>query len=65
MADERLIDGYWELAGVSRQLNVTYLRPAPLDSKILFKCRVVMLGKRTAALSCEVSDSKSQKLFAM
>ena len=41
-----------------------YLRPAPLDATVLFKCRVVALGKRTAALSCEVYDKGTGKLLA-
>lgn len=56
------LDKFWELAGVSRTLSVTYLRPAPLDSKIFFHCKAVALGKRTAALSCEVVDAKGKKL---
>ena len=41
-----------------------YLRPAPEGSYVLFKCKVVSLGKRTAALSCEVILESSQKLVA-
>lgn len=59
-----LVEGFWELQGVSRSLNVMYLRPASLGATVLFKCKVVSLGKRTAALSCEVYDSSTKKLLA-
>lgn len=47
---------------MSRTLSVTYLRPGMLDSKLLFKCKAVALGKRTAALSCEVVDANGKRI---
>jgi uncharacterized protein (TIGR00369 family) len=38
--------GFWAAAGVSRTLNVTYLRPAPRGTKCLIECEVVHAGKR-------------------
>jgi acyl-coenzyme A thioesterase 13 len=37
--------GYWEFGGVSRTLNVTYLRPIPKDTEILIVCEVMQVGK--------------------
>lgn len=37
-------------AGVTRTLNVTYLRPVPLGETVLVECEVVHAGKRLCAL---------------
>ncbi|KAH8889665.1 hypothetical protein GQ53DRAFT_689479 [Thozetella sp. PMI_491] len=42
--------GFWWFLGVSRTLNVTYLRPMPLDQTFHFECEIVHVGKRLAAL---------------
>lgn len=43
--------GQWlEGGGVSRTLNVTYLRPAPIGEKILCECEIVHAGKRLCFL---------------
>lgn len=41
--------GYWQHLGVSRTLNVTYLRPAPLGTDIDIDCELVHVGKRLCA----------------
>jgi uncharacterized protein (TIGR00369 family) len=38
--------GFWSFAGVSRTLNVTYLRPIPVGETIIIECEVVAVGKR-------------------
>lgn len=38
--------GYWAFMGVSRTLNVTYLRPIPVGETILIDSEVVHAGKR-------------------
>ena len=38
--------GFWSYLGVSRTLNVTYLRPAPEGSTVLVECEIVGVGKR-------------------
>jgi acyl-CoA thioesterase FadM len=58
-------EGFWELAGVSRTLSVTYLRPAALDSHILFTCKVVALGKRSACITCDVTTEANGKVVAI
>ncbi|QIW97407.1 hypothetical protein AMS68_002925 [Peltaster fructicola] len=43
--------GQWlEGGGVSRTLNVTYLRPAPEGERVLLECEVVHAGKRLCLL---------------
>lgn len=41
--------GMWMLGGVSRALNVTYLRPAPEGEKVLIVCDVVAAGRQMAS----------------
>jgi len=38
--------GFWEYAGVSRTLNVTYLKPVPVGETVIIECEVVSIGKR-------------------
>ena len=58
-------DGFWEMGpGVSRNLAVTYLRPAQLGAKVIFDCKIVALSKRTCYSTCEVKDEKTGKLLA-
>lgn len=42
--------GFWLFLGVSRTLNVTYLRPIPCGETVLIDCEVVHLGSRLCAL---------------
>ncbi|CZS92237.1 related to thioesterase family protein [Rhynchosporium agropyri] len=42
--------GFWAFAGVSRTLNVTYLRPVPVGEKVLVESEVVHAGKRLCSL---------------
>ncbi|KAF7195140.1 Dual O-methyltransferase/FAD-dependent monooxygenase CTB3 [Pseudocercospora fuligena] len=37
---------FWDAGGVSRTLNVTYLRPIPMGSEILVECIVRGLGRK-------------------
>ncbi|KAF4592476.1 Acyl-coenzyme A thioesterase 13 [Ophiocordyceps camponoti-floridani] len=43
--------GFWNYLGVSRSLNVTYLRPAPCDEEVLIECHLLQVGKRLATLT--------------
>lgn len=42
--------GVFSLGGVSRHLDLTYLRPAPRDVDVRVRSEVVQLGKRLALL---------------
>lgn len=37
---------FWRFGGVSRCLNVTYLRPAVVGTTIVIECEVLQLGAR-------------------
>jgi acyl-coenzyme A thioesterase 13 len=37
--------GFWDTGHVSRTLNCTYLRPAPVGTDLLVECELVHLGK--------------------
>lgn len=45
--------GYWAFAGVSRTLNVTYLRPVPMGETVLIESEVVHAGKRLCKFAAE------------
>jgi acyl-coenzyme A thioesterase 13 len=42
--------GFWINGGVSRTLNVTYLRPAPEGTDLLMECEVVHMARSLALL---------------
>lgn len=42
--------GYWQQLGVSRNLGVTYLRPAKVGEELLIECETVQVSKRMAVL---------------
>jgi acyl-coenzyme A thioesterase PaaI-like protein len=46
--------GQFEYGGVSRHLNVTYLRPVPVGTMVKLVSRVVHMGKRLALLRSEI-----------
>lgn len=42
--------GFWMFMGVSRTLNVTYMRPAPVGTEVLIECEIVQVGKSMCTL---------------
>ena len=38
--------GFWQWMGVSRTLNVTYLRPVPAGSQVHVECEVLQVGRK-------------------
>lgn len=52
---------FWTFAGVSRTLNVTYLRPIPVGETVIIECEVIAIGKRMGKysyISCVVLNRK-------
>lgn len=43
-------EDFWDTGHVSRTLNCTYLRPAPIGSEVLIESEVVHLGRRMGLL---------------
>ena len=57
--------GYWDfMGGITRNLNITYLRTLPMDSTVLFRSRVIQHGKTTALIRGEVVSEDGAKLYA-
>lgn len=44
-------EGFWNFVGVSRTLNVTYLRPMPTGTIVLIECEVIHAGKKLCTKS--------------
>ncbi|GAO16825.1 hypothetical protein UVI_02053640 [Ustilaginoidea virens] len=42
--------GFWQLLGVTRNLNVTYLRPVPVGEEVIIETEAMQVGKRLATL---------------
>jgi acyl-coenzyme A thioesterase 13 len=42
--------GFWLYLGVSRSLNVTYLRPVACGEPVLVECEIVQVGQRLCTL---------------
>ncbi|KAI5210605.1 hypothetical protein E4T39_00252 [Aureobasidium subglaciale] len=54
--------GFWMLGGVSRVLDVKYLRPASVGEKVTVECEVVHVGRVQASLRGVMRDSKGRVL---
>ncbi|KOS17969.1 Acyl-coenzyme A thioesterase 13 [Escovopsis weberi] len=42
--------GFWQTLGVSRTLNVTYLRPVAAGTETLIECDILQIGRKICAL---------------
>jgi acyl-coenzyme A thioesterase 13 len=42
--------GFWRFLGVSRTLNITYLRPVPAETEVLIHAEILQIGKKMATL---------------
>ncbi|KAI8634514.1 Thioesterase/thiol ester dehydrase-isomerase [Xylariaceae sp. FL1651] len=42
--------GFWQYGGVSRTLNVTYLRPVPVGTTVDIECEVMHAGQKLSSL---------------
>lgn len=55
-------EGWWQYAGVTRNLNITYLRPAPKGAKITITSNVVHAGARLATIKGEIRGEDGKLL---
>ncbi|KAG4281973.1 hypothetical protein FPRO06_10877 [Fusarium proliferatum] len=57
--------GFWEFGGVSRNLSVTYIRPAPAGREILVECQVLHIGERFVTIRGQMRDKESGALLSV
>jgi uncharacterized protein (TIGR00369 family) len=57
--------GYWQYAGVSRGLSVTYLKPVPEGEKVLVESEVVSAGKRMCVLRGTMRRESDGEVLAL
>jgi len=57
--------GYWQYAGVSRGLSVTYLKPVPVGEKVLVDSEVVSAGKRMCVLRGTMRRESDGEVLAL
>lgn len=57
--------GQWDfMGGITRNLNISYLRGIPADSTVLFRSRVVQHGKTAALVYGEALTEDGKKVYA-
>ncbi|KAK0630646.1 HotDog domain-containing protein, partial [Bombardia bombarda] len=56
-------DGFWSRMGVTRTLNMTYLRPIPVGTEIRIVCEVLAVGKRLGAIRGEMRRASDDALL--
>lgn len=57
--------GFWAYLGVSRTLNVTYLRPVPVGSKVIIESTVVHAGKRLCTITATMKRESDGAVLAI
>jgi len=57
--------GFWQYAGVSRTLSVTYLRPAPMGRRVRVVAEVVQAGRKVCTLKGRVEDEETGRLLSI
>lgn len=57
--------GFWQFMGVSRTLNVTYLRPAPVGEELLVECEILQIGKKMATLKGTMRRKRDGQITAI
>ncbi|RPB21722.1 Thioesterase/thiol ester dehydrase-isomerase [Terfezia boudieri ATCC MYA-4762] len=57
--------GFWQYAGVSRTLSVTYLRPAPMGRRVRVVAEVVQAGRTICTLKARVEDEETGRLLSV
>ncbi|KAH8807493.1 HotDog domain-containing protein [Xylogone sp. PMI_703] len=56
---------FWWFGGVSRTLNVTFLRPIKKGTEIEIFCELLHIGARLAAIRGEIRDASDGRLLAV
>ncbi|KAF2155676.1 hypothetical protein K461DRAFT_290679 [Myriangium duriaei CBS 260.36] len=57
--------GFWLLGGVSRTLNVTYLRPAPSGEPMLIECEIIHAGQRLALMKATMRKKSDGAIISI
>ncbi|KAL6896528.1 Thioesterase/thiol ester dehydrase-isomerase [Trichoderma evansii] len=57
--------GFWQMMGVSRTLNTTYMRPIPAGMEVLMHCEILQVGKRLCALRGTVRRKSDGELLCI
>ncbi|KAM0524540.1 hypothetical protein ACHAPE_000637 [Trichoderma viride] len=57
--------GFWQMMGVSRTLNTTYMRPIPAGMEVLIHCEILQVGKRLCALRGTVRRKSDGELLCI
>jgi uncharacterized protein (TIGR00369 family) len=57
--------GFWQMMGVSRTLNTTYMRPIPAGMEVLIHCEILQVGKRLCALRGTVRRKSDGELLCV
>ncbi|KJZ79143.1 hypothetical protein HIM_01294 [Hirsutella minnesotensis 3608] len=57
--------GFWQYLGVTRTLNVTYLRPARCDHEVLIECSVIHVGKKLASIRGVMRSKSDGKILSL
>lgn len=56
---------FWWFGGVSRKLDVTYLRPVKVGSTIVIECEVLQIGRRLATIRGVIRDKEDKRILAV
>lgn len=56
--------GFWMFLGVSRALNVTYLKPVPVGETVLIECELLQVGQRLAHIKGRMMRESDGVLLA-
>lgn len=56
---------FWWFGGVSRKLDLTFLRPVKVGSTIVIECEVLQIGKRLATIRGVMKDKVDGRILAV
>ena len=55
--------GFWDMGHVSRTINCTYLRPAPMNTKCTVETEIVHLGKGAGMLRGVIKNADGKVCY--